>query len=61
MRAVVFGGAFDIQVEQIPDATILEPTDDVVQITNACFVEPTCGRTGARHPTNPAGKLAMNG
>ena len=35
MRAAVFRGAFDIQVEQIPDATILEPTDAVVRITHA--------------------------
>ena len=35
MRAAIFRGAFDIQVEQIPDATILEPTDAVVRITHA--------------------------
>jgi threonine dehydrogenase-like Zn-dependent dehydrogenase len=33
----VFRGAFAIQVEQIPDATILEPTDAVVRITHACI------------------------
>src|SRR5260370_5135741 len=37
MRAVIFRGAFNIQVEQIPDATILEPTDAVVRITHACI------------------------
>jgi threonine dehydrogenase-like Zn-dependent dehydrogenase len=37
LRAAVFRGAFAIQVEQIPDATILEPTDAVVQITHACI------------------------
>jgi threonine dehydrogenase-like Zn-dependent dehydrogenase len=37
MRAAIFRGAFDIQVEQIPDATILEPTDAVVRITHACI------------------------
>ncbi len=37
MRAAVFRGAFAIQVEQIPDAAILEPTDAVVQITHACI------------------------
>ncbi len=35
MRAAVFRGAFAIQVEQIPDATILAPTDAVVRITHA--------------------------
>jgi len=37
MRAAIFRGAFNIQVEQIPDATILEPTDAVVRITHACI------------------------
>jgi threonine dehydrogenase-like Zn-dependent dehydrogenase len=37
MKAAIFRGAFDIQVEQIPDAAILEPTDAVVQITHACI------------------------
>jgi D-arabinose 1-dehydrogenase-like Zn-dependent alcohol dehydrogenase len=37
MRAAIFRGAFDIQVEQIPDAALLEPTDAVVQITHACI------------------------
>ncbi|HEX6554352.1 MAG TPA: zinc-binding dehydrogenase [Ktedonobacteraceae bacterium] len=35
MRAAIFRGAFDIQVEQVPDATILEPTDVVARITHA--------------------------
>ncbi len=38
MRAAVFRGAFAIQVEQIPDAATLEPTDAVVQITHACIL-----------------------
>jgi threonine dehydrogenase-like Zn-dependent dehydrogenase len=37
MRAAVFRGAFAIQVEQIPDASILAPTDAVVRITHACI------------------------
>jgi D-arabinose 1-dehydrogenase-like Zn-dependent alcohol dehydrogenase len=37
MRAAVFRGAFDIRVEQIPDASLLEPTDAVVRITHACI------------------------
>jgi threonine dehydrogenase-like Zn-dependent dehydrogenase len=37
MRAAIFRGAFAIQVEQIPDAALLEPTDAVVQITHACI------------------------
>lgn len=45
MQAAIFRGAFDIQVEQIPDAAIVEPTDAVVRITHVCI----CG-------TNLAGK-----
>src|SRR3989441_9960192 len=37
VQAAIFRGAFDIQVEQIPDAAILEPTDAVVQITHGCI------------------------
>src|SRR6266480_5670042 len=37
MRAAVFRGAFDIRVEQIPDASILEPTDAIIRITHACI------------------------
>ncbi len=34
MRAAVFRGAFAIQVEQIPDASILEPTDAIMLKVN---------------------------
>ena len=37
MHAAIFRGAFTIQVEQIPDAIILDPTDAVVRITHACI------------------------
>ena len=37
MKATIFRGAFDIQVERIPDAANLEPTDAVFQITYACI------------------------
>jgi threonine dehydrogenase-like Zn-dependent dehydrogenase len=37
MRAAVFRGAFDIRVEQIPDASLLEPTDAIIRITHACI------------------------
>jgi threonine dehydrogenase-like Zn-dependent dehydrogenase len=37
MRAAIFRGAKTIQVEDIPDATLLAPTDAVVQITHACI------------------------
>jgi len=37
VRAAIFRGVKTIQVEQIPDATLLAPTDAVVQITHACI------------------------
>ncbi|WUH89483.1 glutathione-independent formaldehyde dehydrogenase [Streptomyces sp. NBC_00433] len=38
MRAVVYNGAFDVAVKEVPDARIVQPNDAVVQITttNIC-------------------------
>lgn len=38
MRAVVYKGAFEVAVEDVPDATVVEPTDAVIRITttNIC-------------------------
>jgi len=35
MRATVMYGAFDVRVEEVPDATLVEPTDAVVSVTRA--------------------------
>lgn len=37
MRATVMFGAGDVRIENVPDATILEPTDAVVTVTRACI------------------------
>ena len=37
MRAAVFHGAGDIRVEEVPDPSIQQPTDAIVQITHACI------------------------
>ncbi len=37
MRATVFHNPFDVQIEQVPDAALREPTDAVVRITHACI------------------------
>ncbi len=37
MRATVMYGAGDVRVQDVPDATILEPTDAVVRVTRACI------------------------
>ena len=37
MRATVMFGAGDVRIENVPDATIIEPTDAVVRVTRACI------------------------
>ncbi len=37
MRATIMYGAGDVRVEDVPDATIIEPTDAVVRVTRACI------------------------
>ncbi len=37
MRASVYHGPRDIRVEDVPDATIREPTDALVRVTHACI------------------------
>src|SRR3954462_2241812 len=37
MRATVMFGAGDVRIEDVPDATIKEPTDVLLRITRACI------------------------
>jgi threonine dehydrogenase-like Zn-dependent dehydrogenase len=37
MRATLLYGAGDVRVETVPDAEIVEPTDAVITVTNACI------------------------
>ncbi len=37
MKAAVYHGPRDIRVEDVPDATIREPTDALVRVTHACI------------------------
>lgn len=37
MRATVMFGAGDVRVETVPDAHLIEPTDALVRVTNACI------------------------
>jgi threonine dehydrogenase-like Zn-dependent dehydrogenase len=37
MRATLLYGAGDVRVETVPDAKIVEPTDAVIAVTNACI------------------------
>jgi threonine dehydrogenase-like Zn-dependent dehydrogenase len=37
MRATLLYGAQDVRVQTVPDAEIVEPTDAVITVTNACI------------------------
>lgn len=37
MRATVYRGPGDMRVEEVPDATLREPTDALVRVTHACI------------------------
>ncbi|MDX6695525.1 MAG: hypothetical protein QOF02_3128 [Blastocatellia bacterium] len=37
MRATVMFGAGDVRIENVPDASLVEPTDAVVRVTRACI------------------------
>jgi threonine dehydrogenase-like Zn-dependent dehydrogenase len=37
MRATVMHAAGDVRIENVPDATILQPTDAVLRVTRACI------------------------
>jgi hypothetical protein len=37
MRATLLYGAGDVRVENVPDARIVEPTDALITVTNACI------------------------
>ncbi len=37
MRATLMYGAGDVRIEDVPDATLIEPTDALVRITRACI------------------------
>ena len=36
MRATVMHGAGDVRIENVPDATLIEPTDAILRVTRAC-------------------------
>jgi threonine dehydrogenase-like Zn-dependent dehydrogenase len=37
MRATVMFGAGDVRIENVPDASLIDPTDAVIRITRACI------------------------
>ena len=53
MRATLMYGAGDVRVETVPDASLKEPTDAVVRVTQACI----CGSdSGRRLDAAPPGR-----
>jgi threonine dehydrogenase-like Zn-dependent dehydrogenase len=58
MRATVMYEAGDVRIENVPDATIIEPTDAVVRVTRACI----CGSDLWPYKTmEPSGNGRMMG
>ncbi|MGW5072160.1 zinc-dependent alcohol dehydrogenase family protein [Rhodococcus sp. NPDC004095] len=51
MRATFMYGAGDVRVEEVPDPTILEPTDAIVRVTLTCV----CGSDLHPYHSMPAG------
>lgn len=37
MRATVMYGAGDVRIENVPDASLVEPTDALLRVTHACI------------------------
>jgi threonine dehydrogenase-like Zn-dependent dehydrogenase len=37
MRATVMFGAGDVRIENVPDASLVEPTNAVVRVSSACI------------------------
>ena len=52
MRATIMYGAGDVRVEEVPDPTIVEPTDAVVRVVRACV----CGSDLHPYRSLPAGR-----
>jgi threonine dehydrogenase-like Zn-dependent dehydrogenase len=52
MRATVMFGAGDVRIENVPDATIIEPTDALVTVTRACICGSDLWPYKALEPSN---------
>src|SRR5437879_5576942 len=57
MRTTCFHGPFDVRVEQVPDATLHEPTDAVVRITHAAICGSDLWPYRGLEPFQPGGRL----
>jgi hypothetical protein len=59
MRATVMYRAGDVRIENVPDATIVHPTDAVIRITAPVFVGAISGLTMSWSPPRQAAAWAM--
>ena len=53
MRATVMYGAGDVRIENVPDATLVEPTDALVNVTRACICGSDLWPYKAMGPSEP--------
>src|SRR4051795_4617112 len=53
MRSTIMYSAGDVRVENVPDATIIDPTDALVRVTNACICGSDLWPYGSREPADP--------
>src|SRR3954453_10496760 len=51
MRATIMFAAGDVRVQDVPDATIIDPTDALVRVTNACICGSDLWPYGAMEPS----------
>ncbi len=56
MRATVLCGARNVRIENVPDATIVEPTDAVVRVTRACICGSDLWPYRGAEPIDAAGR-----
>ena len=61
MRATVYHAPFDVRIEEVPDATLREPTDALVRITHACICGSDLWPYRGKNPFHQEGGWAMNG
>src|SRR5213082_3720237 len=57
MRATVFHAPFDVRIEQVRDAALQEPTDDLVRITHAAICGSDLWPYRGLEPFPPGGRL----
>ncbi len=57
MRATVMYAAGDVRVENIPDASLREPTDALIRVTRACVCSSDLWPYNLKKPGGPAQRM----